>query len=54
MQGGGPKAPNVDLNLSVAFLPPTKGHTFAVEVAALDDSGAQQEFAPAGTVAVSR
>ncbi len=54
VQGGGPKAPNVDLNLSLAFKPPTKGRTFAVDVAASDDFGNQDPFAPAGTVAVGR
>lgn len=52
--GGGPKAPNVDLNLSLAFLPPTKSQSFSAEVAAANDFGDQQDFAPAGTVTVSR
>ena len=46
-------APNVDLTIGLGFRPPTKGRTFAVEVAATED-GASQGFAPAGTIAVER
>ena len=54
VKGGGQTAPNVDFTMSLSFRPPTKGRTFAVEVAATDDSGASQGFAAAGTIAVDR
>jgi len=45
--GSGPTGPSVTLNLSLSFKPQTAGRTFTVEVAATDDLGNQDGFAPA-------
>jgi hypothetical protein len=50
---GGPDAPDVTLNLALAFKPSVAGRTFLIEVAASDDLGNQEEFVPVGTVTVA-
>lgn len=50
---GGPDAPDVTLNLVLAFKPNVAGRTFLIEAAASDDLGNQEEFVPAGTVTVA-
>lgn len=52
--GGGPTAPDVAFNMNLEFHPPSKGRTYLVEVAATNDAGDSQSFAPAGTIAVAR
>jgi hypothetical protein len=50
---GGPDAPDVTLNLALVFKPKAAGRTYAIEVAASDDIGNQEDFAPAGTLVVA-
>jgi Calx-beta domain len=50
---GGPDAPDVTLNLALAFKPNVAGRTFLIEAAASDDLGNQEEFVPVATVMVA-
>jgi hypothetical protein len=50
---GGPEAPDVTLNLALAFKPKVAGRTLLIEAAASDDLGNQEEFVPVGTITVA-
>src|SRR5207247_7527470 len=50
--GSGPKGPSVTLNLALSFKPQAAGRSYVVEVAATDDLGNQQGFAPAGSLTI--
>lgn len=52
VNASGPTSPTVTLHLSLGFKPSTAGRSFVVEVAAIDDSGAETGFVAAGTVTV--
>jgi len=45
---------SVTLSLSLSFQPVVAGHTYLVEVRAVDDDGNEHDFEPAGTLTVGR
>jgi hypothetical protein len=51
--GSGPTGQSVTLNLSLSFGPQAAGRTYAVEVAAADDLGNEDDFVQAGTLTVT-